>query len=156
LELKRLEKLKQVSEALFNLIPLLQSRFHKSFQENYICGLPKSHFKVLLVLKRSGQQNLKTIAEKLEMAVPNASKVLRDLEEKSYINRCIPENNRRVTLFTLSDAGAKLLAEVKETIKTNIENVIVKLDNDDLSRFNDALNTVHELFNKALTNKGEK
>lgn len=145
------EKSKMASETLINLIFLMEKSFFRSMQGTNICSLPKSHFKVMVVLKKLGQQNLKSIAEQLGIAVPNASKILRDLEEKKLVNRDIPEENRRVTFFTLSEEGQELLKQAKEKIRQNIENTIVSLDSNDISKLNESLIIVNELFNKALS-----
>lgn len=144
---------KLVSDALFNIIHLLQSSFSKSFQENHICHIPKSHFKVMIVLKQKGKQNLKAIAEQLDIAVPNASKVLRDLEEKKFIDRYIPEDNRRITYFSLSEEGMKHLGETKGIITNNIEKIIVNLDDNEITKLYESVIVVHDLFEKAVNTK---
>ncbi len=53
------------------------------------------------------------LAEQLGLSYSNMSKVIKSLEAKDYIKRCVGKEDKRQMLFSITESGEQLLADIR-------------------------------------------
>ena len=76
-------------------------------------GLSLNEGMLLCTLSGSGTLSSGEIAELLGLTNSNASKVIRSVEDKGFIERTLGNEDRRQMYFTLTNVGKKVISEIK-------------------------------------------
>ena len=130
----------------------------------YLCfceGLPPGEFFMLATIKRflcgkkrEGQQvpgiAVSELAGELEITNPAASKMLRSVEEKGYIQRRPDPSDRRVTYITLSEAGEAILEQAKTHMDEVSSRLIARMGKEDTEELTRLLNKLFLLMEQEL------
>ncbi|MEP3836506.1 MAG: MarR family transcriptional regulator [Algibacter sp.] len=100
-----------------NFISNYQNEFFKPF------GISPQQYNILRILKGAkGPLKVQTIKERMLERSPNATRLMDKLCAKSYIERCVSAEDRRVVKITITKAGLDFL----ETIPINFNNSLLK------------------------------
>ncbi len=86
------------------------SEFETEFQDQYDICLNEG---MLLCTLGENKFSSSELAERLGLTNSNASKVIRSLEKKGYIERIIGQQDKRQMYFTLTKEGDDLLNTIK-------------------------------------------
>ncbi len=78
-----------------------------------IHGLSLNEGMLLCTLSGSGTLSSGEIADMLGLTNSNASKVIRSVEKKGFIERTLGNEDRRQMYFTLTKDGKKVISEIK-------------------------------------------
>lgn len=100
--------------------------FEQEFQDKYNLCLNEG---MLLCSLQQGQLSSGEIAEKLGLTNSNASKVIRSVEDKRFVERILGEGDRRQMYFRLTDAGLDKIREIgceDERMKSIIQEIANK------------------------------
>lgn len=81
--------------------------FEQLFQKEY--GVCLNEGMLLCSLSKSDQLSSGEIAELLGLTTSNASKVIKSVENKSFIERILGKEDKRQMYFTLTDKGKECL-----------------------------------------------
>jgi DNA-binding MarR family transcriptional regulator len=84
--------------------------FEAGFQRKYNLSLNEG---MLLCTLQGGSLSPKELASALGLTLSNTSKVLKSLEEKSFIKRTLGKTDKRQMYFSLSPKGSEKLVEIK-------------------------------------------
>lgn len=87
--------------------------FETDFQAEFSISLNEGM--ALCTLKSSECLSSGELAECLGLSFSNTSKVIKTLEKKDLLKRCIGKKDKRQMLFSVSLKGLALLAEIKKT-----------------------------------------
>lgn len=85
-------------------------QFENKFQEKYNLCLNEG---MLLCTLKEKERTSTEIAEVLGLTTSNASKVIRSVEEKEFIERKIGKEDKRLMYFSLTQEGRDMLDAVK-------------------------------------------
>lgn len=89
--------------------------FEAHFQHRYAICLNEGM--LLCSLTQSPQLSSGEIATLLALTASNASKVIRQAEDKSFIRRILGEADKRQMYFELTEKGRQLIVEIKRDEK---------------------------------------
>ena len=72
-------------------------------------GLNPTEFTVMEVLYNKGAQPIQVIGNKVLLASSSITYVIDQLEKKKYVERKVNENDRRITLVSLTSSGQEFM-----------------------------------------------
>ena len=78
----------------------------------------------VLVMLGDGPRRVGEIAGRLAISITSASRLVRRMENKGYVDTARDERDRRATLVTLSDKGARTRAGVTLHRRALIDNLV--------------------------------
>jgi DNA-binding MarR family transcriptional regulator len=91
-------------------------------------GISMTHFHLLSMLDRHGVLTMSQIAEMLDVSVSNATGLIDRIEERGYVERVRPPDDRRVVQVKVTEQGHDLLRQV-ELFKDDImQRILGRLD----------------------------
>ena len=108
-------------------------------------GLSPSQLSALTSVEVHGPMTLGALAEHERVAPPSVTKVVGKLEELGLVIRRADATDRRVHRVSLTDAGAALLAEVRQRKDVWLAARLAQLDEDRRARLADALDVIDAL-----------
>jgi DNA-binding MarR family transcriptional regulator len=108
-------------------------------------GLSPSQLSALTSVEVHGPMTLGALAEHERVAPPSVTRVVGKLEELGLVTRLADASDRRVQRVSLTDAGAALLAEVRQRKDVWIAARLAQLDEDRRARLADALDALDAL-----------
>jgi DNA-binding MarR family transcriptional regulator len=108
-------------------------------------GLSPSQLSALTSVEAHGPMTLGALADHERVAPPSVTKVVGKLEELGLLTRSADASDRRVHRVSLTDAGAALLAEVRQRKDVWLAARLDQLDEDRRARLADALDALDAL-----------
>lgn len=102
----KMEKLCRIRD-LQRAISLFEGHFEKLY------GICLNEGMLLCSLAKSGQLSSGEIAELLGLTTSNASKVIKAVEGKEFVERVMGREDKRQMYFSLTRKGKKLLSEIE-------------------------------------------
>lgn len=105
-------------------------------------GVNPTEFTVLEVLYSLGKQPIQIIGNKVLLASSSITYVIDQLEKKGMVERIQSEEDRRVTLVSLTEKGEDLMEDVFPQHSDIIDQLFKDLSDKELSEFGESLKTV--------------
>lgn len=132
-------------EALRALTILLRahgsvSNMLKKDMQSY--GLNPTEFTVMEVLYSKGAQPIQIIGNKVLLASSSITYVIDQLEKKDLVERKVNENDRRVTLVSLSDKGYELMDDIFPQHSDVIKQLFEDVSDEGLAQLSENLKTI--------------
>ncbi len=87
--------------------------FENAFQKEFTISLNEGM--TLCTLNSAKCLNSGQLAERLGLSYSNMSKVIKHLEDKHFIARCVGKEDKRQMLFSITENGKNLLNNIKNT-----------------------------------------
>ncbi len=112
---------KQLCHSFYHVNKLFNQFYMKNLKE---FDLTYTQYLVLVVLWETSPLSLKVLGEKLDLASNTLTPLLKRLEEKGYIRRMIPKEDKRQLLIYLTEGGQKL----QETLEDKLLSCFRQLD----------------------------
>jgi DNA-binding MarR family transcriptional regulator len=109
---------------------------------------------LLALLEIEGEVPMSRLAEALDVALPNATGIVGRLAERGIVERRHSEEDRRLVLVRLTDAGRELIAEMEEARRARLHRLISTMNDEQQERL---MQAVHDLraAARSLTDKDE-
>ncbi|HEM5989221.1 MarR family winged helix-turn-helix transcriptional regulator [Streptococcus suis] len=104
---------KQLCYSFYQVNKLFNQFYMKNLKE---FDLTYTQYLVLVVLWEKAPLTLKELGEKLDLASNTLTPLLKRLEEKGYIQRSIPLEDKRQLLIQLTEDGQKLQAILEDKL----------------------------------------
>lgn len=105
-------------------------------------GVNPTEFTVLEVLYSLGEQPIQIIGNKVLLASSSITYVIDQLEKKGMVERVQSQQDRRVTLVSLTEKGHGLMEDVFPQHSEIIDRLFKDLSDEELSEFGESLKTV--------------
>ena len=104
----------ELSNSLGFLLRMAQIEVFNSFHEELgEYGLKPGEFSVFWLIGQYPGVRQGLIANSLSIKQAHMSKLVRGLEDRSFVTRAIPDTDRRSVLLSVTDAGKTFLAEIE-------------------------------------------
>jgi DNA-binding MarR family transcriptional regulator len=94
-------------------------------------GVSVLQMRVLLVIDRHGPLNLSSLAERLDLSVPSASRLVDRLVEAEMVTRAVSPRSRREVSLTLTTRGRRALSQLRRSRQEAIRRVLDEMSADD-------------------------
>jgi DNA-binding MarR family transcriptional regulator len=119
-------------------------------------GLTPMHVGLLTKIE-AGNNNLSELATHLSVRLPTISKSIKLLVERNWVERWIPEDNRRATMVRLTGEGRHALADMKQRAVEHVAGLLDSLSETERKRVDAALALLgDELAKQAQAAKDEE
>jgi DNA-binding MarR family transcriptional regulator len=105
-------------------------------------GLSMTGFQVLSLLEMDGALPMSHLAEKIGVALPNATGIVSRMAERGIVERTNDTSDRRVVLVGLTDQGRRLIGEMESVRRDRMTRLFAALDATQQERL---LQTVRDL-----------
>lgn len=105
-------------------------------------GLSREEWRLLLLLAEAGQLNSLELKQRTTLDKVQISRAAQKLEDKGLISRSVPASDRRLRVYTCSEAGQKLFSDVFPKVEAQAEAILENMsaqDRDVLNKGIDAL-----------------
>jgi len=83
------------------------------------------------------------LAEELDVALPNATGIVGRLVDRGIVQRTHDDNDRRLVLVTLTDAGRRLIGEMESGRRDRMSRLLAHLDDDQQRRLLQSVKDLH-------------
>lgn len=105
-------------------------------------GMNPTEFAVMEVLFNLGKQPIQIIGKKVLLASSSTTYVIDQLEKKGLVERVQSEDDRRVTLVSLTDEGQELMESIFPQHSQVIKQLFEELSDEELYELGESLKTV--------------
>lgn len=94
-------------------------------------GVSVLQMRVMLVIDRHGPLNLSALADRLDVSVPSASRLVDRLVEAQLVTRAVSPRSRREVSLTLTARGRRALAQLRRKRQEAIRGVLAHMSPQD-------------------------
>ena len=115
-------------------------------------GLTPMHVGLLTKID-AGETNLSDLAAHLSVRLPTISKSIKLLVERGWVERWVPEDNRRLTMVSLTAEGRRELAGMKKRAVNHVAGLLGSLTRTERSSVDSALTLLCEILAKHARTK---
>ena len=129
-------------EIIDALAPLLAHHRRSWAARCQAYGLSMTGFQVLALLEMDGAISMSHLAEKIGVALPNATGIVGRMAERGIVERSHDASDRRIVLVGLTDQGRRLIGEMESVRRARMTRLFGALDPAQQDRL---LQTVHDL-----------
>ncbi|WP_214881238.1 MULTISPECIES: MarR family transcriptional regulator [unclassified Exiguobacterium] len=136
------------ADQFVKLIPLIRRKLLRRSDFPQIPNLNFSHFHLLMLIEDEGAVTNGRISETLSIAPPNVTPLITKLLNEGYITRVPDERDRRVIWNQLTEKGARILLERRDSFRTLFEERLAFLNEDETDRLIESLKTLTEIVEK--------
>jgi DNA-binding MarR family transcriptional regulator len=133
---------------LAELLPLLQKKLIKPFEQLSKSKLSPMKFYVLFILEDKGNLSMTELSNELSISKQQMTPVVDKLIESGFIVRRHNEIDRRIITISLTSSGKKFIEELKMGIFDMLKNKLYGLNADDLNYLYKAFNEIRMIVNK--------
>jgi DNA-binding MarR family transcriptional regulator len=116
------------TEIIDALAPLLAHHRRRWAARCQAHGLSIIGFQVLALLEMNGAIPMSRLADELDVALPNATGIIKRMAERGLVERTHDERDRRVVRVDLTDAGRELIGEMEASRRQRMNALIGALD----------------------------
>ncbi len=135
-------------QKVFNLMPKLEKAFFSNyFKENAIDkNLNKTHIRTIMMLLFEESAPMNFVSHKLGLEKGSFTPVAKKLIDIGFINKNKSEEDRRVSILSLTDEGKKYATQLRDGHHKFMLGEIEKLSLEDQVEFEAALDTILTLL----------
>lgn len=131
------------SEIIDTLAPLLAHHRRRWAARCQAHGLSIIGFQVLALLEMHDAMPMSRLAEELDVALPNATGIVKRMAERGLVERTHDEEDRRVVRVGLTDGGRQLIGEMEAGRRKRMTALIGALDARQQRRLLQAVRDLH-------------
>jgi len=133
---------------LAELLPLLQKKLIKPFEQLSKSKLSPMKFYVLFILEDKDNLSMTELSNELSISKQQMTPVVDKLIENGFVIRQNSEMDRRMIKISLTSSGKKFIEELKMGIFDMLKNKLYGLNVDDLNNLYKAFNEIRKIVNK--------
>ncbi|HET8777469.1 MAG TPA: MarR family transcriptional regulator [Candidatus Limnocylindria bacterium] len=131
------------SEIIDALAPLLAHHRRRWAARCQAHGLSIIGFQVLALLEMHGAIPMSRLAEELDVALPNATGIIKRMAERGLVDRAHDEEDRRIVRVDLTDEGRQLIGEMEAGRRERMTALIGALNASQQRRLLQAVKDLH-------------
>jgi DNA-binding MarR family transcriptional regulator len=124
---------------IFDQIFVLVRDFERRFREQGLGALSTTQFQALSILREAEPVTAMTMAQRLRIAPPTATRALDSLERQQLVFKERDPQDRRIVWLRLTDRGKNALRKEREHQVDWMANLLDALTEDEQARFLDLL-----------------
>lgn len=109
---------KQLCHSFYQVNKLFHQFYLKTLKP---FDLTYTQYLVLFLLWEKSPLSLKELGKKLDLASNTLTPLLKRLEEKGYVQRFVPKQDRRQLVIHLTDNGKQLQAHLEESLTVSFQ-----------------------------------
>ena len=133
---------------LSELLPLLQQKLIKPFEQLSKSKLSPMQFHVLFILEEQGDLSMTELSNKLLTSKQQMNPIGDKLIMHGFVERKYNEMDRRIIKISLSSSGKRYIEKMKIDIFNMLKNKFQSLNNDDLGNLYKTFVEIKGIINK--------
>ncbi|MCH1960786.1 MULTISPECIES: MarR family winged helix-turn-helix transcriptional regulator [Romboutsia] len=135
---------------LSRTFPKIYSSLYLEYLKEYssIKNVNKTQLRALMFIKNYGDISMTDLCSKLNIEKGSLTSMVDDLTEKGYVIRTRDLSDRRKYLISITDKGMNLASDFMEKLSQKLEDKLSKLNDEDIKRYRDAINTLEDILNQ--------
>jgi DNA-binding MarR family transcriptional regulator len=148
-----------IADALFDTLPQLLARIRADlprasddvapqWRDILECRATKEQLKLLRVLMTRHQCTMQELAEKLAVAPPAITAMVKRLLAQGFVIRMRDEQDWRVVQVSLTERGQRVVLLYREYWHANLQRLLEHLSQEELTHLRAALPVLHHLSQK--------
>ncbi len=137
-----------VDEIVAELGPFISRRQRLMAREWCRQAISMTHLHVLLLLETEGPLSMGRLAEHLDASLPSVTGIVTRMEERGLVRRSHGEDDRRLVLVRLTDAGQAALEETDVLRRQHISRVLETLSSEQQQNLLRAVRDLRTAFEK--------
>lgn len=136
--------MKLYAERFRSSLQILRKRMSQDFTNQNNFGLTAPQFYILYMIREKGTCKVTALAEEMEVK-PSAITVMIDrLVNHNFVKRLADENDRRVVLLQITDAGLNAVKELEQQSNEMLGNYFSKLSSTEVEHM---IQTLEKMLN---------
>lgn len=120
----------------------------KAIQTDEFRGVTTNDMHVIEAIGIEGAKNMSSVAKKLKVTMGTLTISVNSLVKKEYVQRVRSEEDRRVVLVSLTDAGKRAYEHHRRFHTNMIESIITGLNEEEKSVLEKTLTNLNTFFKK--------
>lgn len=133
---------------LTELLPVLQKKLIKPFEQLSKSKVSPMQFYVLFILEDKGNLSMTELSNELSISKQQMTPVVDKLIKNGFVIRKYNEIDRRIIKIFLTSLGKKFIEELKMGIFDMLKNKFYSLNNEDLKNLYKAFTEIRRIVNK--------
>jgi len=117
-------------------------------QSSCCCGVTITQCHTLMELDKNDHSTLNNLASKLHLDTSTVSRTVENLVKKGFLYRTIPENNRRITIISLTREGRSVCNTINNGNDNYYSEVLKAIPENQLSDFFSLFETLANAMNQ--------
>ncbi|WP_294227218.1 MarR family transcriptional regulator [uncultured Shimia sp.] len=107
-------------------------------------GLSREEWRLLLLLADAGQLTSLELTQRTTLDKVQVSRAATRLQDKGLISRSVDETDRRLRLYTCSEAGLSLFGDVFPQVESRSESILQNMRGEDLDALKQGLKALEQ------------
>lgn len=137
---------RETLDALLDLHPLVRKLLIRPMELRYSHNLTMTQFHAMLALCFTDSLNMTQLATQLYVSKQQLTKIIDGLVEKGYVHRFGDENNRRVVLVEITDAGRQMMQSCQSAFIDSLLPVFEQLTDTQRRKLMDAASDIRQVL----------
>lgn len=139
---------------LANTFPKIYSSLYLNYLKQYssLYDVNKTQLRALVFMKNYGEISMTELCSKLNIEKGSLTSMIDDLCKKGYVYREKNMKDRRKYMIIITNSGKDIASDFTQKLSTDLEEKFLKLNQEDKSKYLNAIETLETLLNKSELN----
>ena len=137
---------KETLDALLSLNPLFRSRIGRPMELQFSHDLTITQFHTMVALCFATPMNMTQLAAQLGVSKQQLTKIIDGLVEKGFVRRFGDENNRRVVLVSITEAGLEMMQNTQTKFMDSVLPAFDRLNNEQRCKLVAAVQEIQQVL----------
>lgn len=135
---------------LSKTFPKIYSSLYLEYLKDYasVSNVNKTQLRAMMFINNYGDISMTDLCSKLNIEKGSLTSMVDDLTEKGYVIRTRDLSDRRKYLISITEKGRELANDFMQQLSKKLDNKLYKLDEEDRSKYLEAINTLEYILNK--------
>jgi len=145
------DKLNSILGDLLSTLPLIARIFRKKISKWHMSvheDISHLHHEIIRILDKEGTLHIAEIASRLVITRPQMTHLIDKLVDLGLVERQIDVADRRAIKVALTDKARVMLAEMDSVIKSNFEETLSSLTDEEVLELLVSVKKLREIFSK--------
>lgn len=144
-----------ISQNLYEALPLLPKRLVRVDSLTKEFGMPFSHIQILCMLARE-EMSIGQLSVNLGIAKPNITPLLDVLHDRSLVERCRSEKDRRIVNVRILPAGEEMVRALQANLANQVKGWPHDFSPSDIKRLNNSLAYLIEVAHRLSNTENDE
>lgn len=138
-----------IEDSLFELLDQVKVLISQELWENILLNCTKNEMLVLMLMYRSSEVNMSQIAEYIGVPLNTATGIVTRMEKKHMLARVRSEEDKRVVLISLTEAGQTQINTMMQAAMTYGQKVLTALSVEEITLLGNVFDKVVKVLSEA-------
>lgn len=145
------EKMIYIGKNMYELMPLFMSKIRigeELAKKGYDTHFNKSHIRTLFLVEKKKNLISSDLGKLIGLERGSVTTLVKYLIAEGYLEKVQCKNDKRKQFLTLTEKGKVVVEELNILYVKEISNAFSKLDNEEIEKFIESLDTIVEIIHR--------